>query len=121
MGKRLLSKVKDVMVTQNLPIISEEDSLTDVIHTISAGRLGLALVVKNEAVVSIITDGDLRRTIERFEKNAFDLTARDFAKLAPLSVSQDTSVEHALQFMEERGVNALVVYDSDKLVGIVKK
>ncbi|MCK8137773.1 SIS domain-containing protein [Pseudoalteromonas sp. 2CM28B] len=121
LGKRLLSKVKDVMVTQNLPIISQDDSLIDVIHTISSGKLGLALVVDNGSVISIITDGDLRRTIERYEKSAFDLKARDFAKLKPLSISEDTGVDQAFQFMDEKGVNALVVYNAGKLVGVIRK
>ncbi|CAH9061675.1 Arabinose 5-phosphate isomerase KpsF [Pseudoalteromonas haloplanktis] len=121
LGKRLLSKVKDVMVTQNLPIISQDDSLIDVIHTISSGKLGLALVVYNGSVISIITDGDLRRTIERYEKSAFDLKARDFAKLKPLSISEDTGVDQAFQFMDEKGVNALVVYNAGKLVGVIRK
>lgn len=121
LGKRLLSKVRDVMVTQNLPIVSQDDSLIDVIHTISTGKLGLALVVDGESAVSIITDGDLRRTIEHYEKNAFELKARDFAKLKPLSVSEDTSVEKAFQYMDEKGVNALVVYRSETLVGVVRK
>lgn len=121
LGKRLLSKVKDLMVTQNLPIISQDDSLIDVIHTISSGKLGLALVVENDSVISIITDGDLRRTIERYEKSAFDLKAKDFAKLKPLSISEDTGVDQAFQFMDEKGVNALVVYNTDKLVGVIRK
>lgn len=121
LGKRLLNKVRDEMVTENLPIISEGDSLTNVIHTISSGGLGLALVVKNHSVISIITDGDLRRVIEKYGKDAFDLKTKDFAKLKPLSTSADTLVAEAFELMDARGVNALVVYEKDKLVGVIKK
>lgn len=121
LGKRLLSKVKDEMVTESLPIISQDDSLINVIHTISSGKLGLALILEGQSVISIITDGDLRRTIEEHQKNAFDLKAKDFAKFQPISISADSGVEQAYSYMEQKGVGALVVYDKDKLVGIFKK
>lgn len=121
LGRRLLSKVRDEMITKDLPIICQNEPLINVIHSISSGKLGLALVVEDENVISIITDGDLRRTIEHYEKNAFDLKAKDFAKLNPLSISVDTGVEQAYEFMDGKGVNALVVYDKDKFVGIFRK
>ncbi len=121
LGKRLLNKVKDEMVSESLPIVSQNDSLINVIHAISSGKLGLALIVENKSVISIITDGDLRRTIEKYQKNAFDLKAKDFAQVSPLSTTADTRVDDALQHMEVKGVNALVVYEKDKFVGIFKK
>ncbi|MAF66722.1 MAG: arabinose-5-phosphate isomerase [Planctomycetes bacterium] len=121
LGRRLLSKVRDEMVSDNLPIISQDDSLISVIHTISSGKLGLALIIDGQSDVSIITDGDLRRTIEEHQKAAFDLRARDFAKVKPLSISADSGVEQAFEYMNEKGVSALIVYDKGNLVGILKK
>lgn len=121
LGRRLLSKVRDEMVSDNLPIISQNDSLISVIHTISSGKLGLALIIDGDTDVSIITDGDLRRTIEEHQKAAFDLRARDFAKMKPFSISADSGVEQAFEYMNEKGVSALIVYDKGNLVGILKK
>ena len=121
LGRRLLSKVRDETLTEELPIISQQEQLTNVIHTISSGKLGLALIVENEQVISIITDGDLRRGIEKYGKNVFDLRAKDLAKLNPLSISADSGIQQAYELMEESGVGALIVKDKGKLLGVFKK
>jgi len=121
LGRRLLSKVRDETLTEELPIISQQEQLTNVIHTISSGKLGLALIVENEQVISIITDGDLRRGIEKYGKNVFDLRAKDLAKLNPLSISADSGIQQAYELMEESGVGALIVKDKGKFLGVFKK
>lgn len=121
LGRRLLGKVRDEMITSNLPIVSADDRLIDVIHCISSCKLGLALVLQNDEVKSIITDGDLRRTIEKHEKNAFDLKASDLAKPNPISIQVDSAIEQAFQLMDDKGVTSLVVYDKDKFVGVMRK
>lgn len=121
LGRRLLSKVRDEMISDDLPIISPQELLTTVIHSISSGQLGLALVMENEKIVSIITDGDLRRGIEKHGKSIFDLTAKDLAKLNPLTISADSRIQQAYELMEEKGVSALVVQEKNKFVGVFKK
>ena len=121
LGRRLLSKVRDDMIEDDLPIVSPEERLTNVIHAITGGKLGLAIVMDSENDISIITDGDLRRAIEQYGKSVFDLTAKDIAKLSPLSVSLDTGVQQAYELMDDKGVSALIVKDKEKFVGIIKK
>lgn len=121
LGRRLLSKVGDEMITDELPIVSSEELLTNVINTITSGKLGLALVMDKRQVESIITDGDLRRAIEHYGKNIFDLVARDVAKPNPLSVSVDVGVQQAYELMENKGVSSLVVLNKDNFVGLLKK
>jgi arabinose-5-phosphate isomerase len=121
LGRRLLSKVRDDMATDALPIVSPQELLIDVIHSITSGKLGLALVIDEDKVVAIITDGDLRRAIEQHGKNVFDLAAKDIAKLNPLTVSLDLGVQQAYELMDEKGVGALIVQDQGKFVGVFKK
>lgn len=121
LGRRLLSKVRDEMIEDDLPIVLPEELLTNVIHSISSGKLGLAIVMDDGDVISIITDGDLRRAIEQFGKGIFDLTAKDIAKLNPLSVSLDSGIQQAYELMDDKGVSALIVTDKEKFVGIIKK
>lgn len=65
LGKKLLTNIETVMRTENLPIIASQSSLIEIISTISAGKLGLALVNEGSKTIGIITDGDLRRLIDR--------------------------------------------------------
>lgn len=120
LGRRLLSKVRDEMVTDELPIVDSDDTLLHVINTISSGKLGIALVNRNNCVDSIITDGDLRRAMEKYGKNVFDLKAVDIATLNPLSTRPDASYQVAFEMMHEKGISALLVKEGEGLVGILK-
>jgi arabinose-5-phosphate isomerase len=64
LGRRLLTRVADVMKKDNLPICRQEDSFRDVVHVINRGRLGLALVMDGEKLLGLITDGDVRRAFD---------------------------------------------------------
>jgi len=121
LGRRLLSKVQDEMVTERLPKIAINDSLLKVIDVISISGQGFALVIKNEKVHAIITDGDLRRAIEKFKKEIFELTAEDICTFEPLTISPEVSIQKAYELMECKRVNSLVVVNNDKLVGILNK
>jgi len=121
LGRRLLSKVRDEMIADDLPIVSPQELLINVINSISSGKLGLALVMDHDEVVSIITDGDLRRAIEQYGRDVFDLVAKDIAKLNPLSVSLDSGIQQAYELMDEKGIGALIVQNKGKFAGVLKK
>ncbi len=121
LGRRLLGKVKDEMITERLPYISLNDTLLKVIDVISTSGLGIALVIKNKIVHAIITDGDLRRAIEKFKKEIFELTAKDICTLKPLAISPEASIQKAYELMEDRKVNSIVVVKNSKCLGILKK
>lgn len=120
LGRRLLSKVKDEMITDELPIVLSDDSLLDVINTISSGRLGIALVDIDNCVDAIVTDGDLRRAMEKHGKNVFDLKAIDIASISPLSTTPDVSYQVAFELMHEKGISSLVVKKDKNIVGVLK-
>ncbi|MBQ4834234.1 KpsF/GutQ family sugar-phosphate isomerase [Pseudoalteromonas sp. MMG010] len=120
LGRRLLSKVKDEMVNENLPVVSSDAPLLDVINTISSGKLGIALVKNKTLINAIITDGDLRRAMEKYGKNVFDLKASDIATINPLSTTSDSSYQLAFELMHEKGISSLVVKESENIVGVLK-
>ena len=68
LGRRLLTRVENVMTSNDLPICKKENSVKEVIHTITKGKCGLAVVMENEVILGIITDGDIRRAMEEKEK-----------------------------------------------------
>ena len=122
LGRRLLSKVRDEMIIDNLPLIDIDADFSSIINVISSGQLGLALVLgANDNLEGIITDGDIRRAMETHGKNVFDLKAVDIITLDPLSITQDTSIQVAYEFMHSNNVTSLVVLDGNILVGIIKK
>lgn len=122
LGRRLLSKVKDHMRTENLPVVPPESSLALVINSMSAGRLGLALVKGNGKVQGIITDGDLRRLFEKKGKNAFDLRAFEIMTPNPKTIYQTASLKEAEQKMIDHKINSLVVIDemTEELLGVIQ-
>jgi arabinose-5-phosphate isomerase len=121
LGRRLLSKVRDEMIISELPLVSSQDSLISVIHCISSGKLGLALVKDKGAIAEIITDGDLRRAIEKYGKDIFDLVAKDISKSNPITISADSGIQQAFELMERKGISALVVQEKGEIVGVLKK
>lgn len=120
LGRRLLRKVDDEMISDCLPIISEDARVLDVIHAMSEGKLGLA-IVQREKGWGIITDGDVRRGIELYENNVFSKRAADFMSLEPAMIPSGTRVEDALILLEKRKITSLLVFDQDEIVGVFKK
>lgn len=121
LGRRLLCKVSDEMLSENLPIVTAQCQLPEVISKISSGKLGLALIVDGNAVKGIITDGDLRRAIEVHGKEAFDFTAQSICSSNPMCISPEASIQHAYEIMDDNGINALVVTNEQCLLGVFKK
>ncbi|MCG3886775.1 KpsF/GutQ family sugar-phosphate isomerase [Photobacterium leiognathi] len=121
LGRRLLSKVRDEMVKDNLPVVSINDHFSTIINVISAGQLGLCLVMNKDELVGIITDGDIRRSMETYGKNVFDLLAESIVTRSPLSISPDVSIQVAYEQMHDKNVTSLVVLEANTLVGVIKK
>ncbi|HIF9244525.1 TPA: KpsF/GutQ family sugar-phosphate isomerase [Photobacterium damselae] len=121
LGRRLLSKVRDEMVKDNLPVVSINDHFSTVINVISTGLLGLCLVMDEDELVGIITDGDIRRSMETHGKNVFDLLAESIVTRSPLSISPDVSIQVAYEQMHDKNVTSLIVLDNNLVMGIIKK
>ena len=121
LGRRLLSKVQDEMLSDSLPSVASNADFTSIIHKISSSHLGLTLVNLNDESLAIITDGDLRRAMESKGRDAFDLVAKDIATLNPASISPEAHVQEAYEVMENKGITSLIVVENNSVVGILKK
>ncbi|MGF1883305.1 KpsF/GutQ family sugar-phosphate isomerase [Vibrio splendidus] len=121
LGRRLLSKVRDEMFSDNLPSVYSDADFTSIIHKISSSHLGLTLVNLNNETLAIITDGDLRRAMESKGRDAFDLVAKDIASINPASISPEFNIQEAYEVMESKGITSLIVQESSTVVGILKK
>ncbi|MDE1005117.1 MAG: KpsF/GutQ family sugar-phosphate isomerase [Paraburkholderia fungorum] len=120
LGRRLLSRVEDEMVRRDLPFVTEQARTIEVLQTMTRGRLGVA-IVRRQTGWGVITDGDVRRAIEGFGDTLFSRNAADMMSADPTMVPVGTRVEDALILMDERQINALLVFDGDDVVGVFKK
>lgn len=120
LGRRLLSKVSDEMVTENLPLAALNARVTDILSVMSRGGLGLAIISRPNGW-GLISDGDIRRAIERYGDTVFEKTAEHLMSPDPITVSLHTRVEDALTLMENRKITRLLVSDGNDIVGVFKK
>ena len=121
LGRRLLTTVRDVMKKKNLPIISSQATIKEVIQTISEGKLGLVVIIDNNKIIGIITDGDIRRTTESREKDFFNLKAEDLMSNHPKLIYETDKLISASNIMSQHKINSLlVVNESNDLVGVVQ-
>jgi len=121
LGRRLLTTVGDVMKKKNLPIISSQATIKEVIQTISEGKLGLVVIIDNNKIIGIITDGDIRRTMESREKDFFNLKAEDLMSIHPKLIYDTDKLISASNIMSQYKINSLlVVNESNDLVGVVQ-
>ncbi len=111
LGRRLLTRVKDVMHRGDLPLLSPQQSVRDSLFTMTRGRLGLALVMDEKRLCGILTDGDLRRAMQR-HGNVLDLPISEIMSDRPICIGEDALLEDAEEAMKRRKVKALVVLDA---------
>lgn len=121
LGRRLLTKIENVMKKENLPLITKDANTKEIIHTITNGKCGLVVILENKEISGIITDGDIRRVMEEQEENFFNLSAKDIMGKNPKTIHKDEKLVTASEIMGENKINSLLVVDDNKnLVGIVQ-
>jgi arabinose-5-phosphate isomerase len=119
LGERLSLSVKDMMLDRDaVPEVTKDAALGEIITEINKLNLGLVLVTSGDSVLGIITDGDLRRALEK-GNTIYDCRAGDLMTANPLTIRQDRTAAEALEVMEHRLITALAVVDDGRLVGIV--
>lgn len=119
LGKRLLTRVKDVMHTE-LPICAPQDNMKEVIMTITQVGLGIAVVVERGSIKGVITDGDLRRAL--FNYNSFDgLSAMNVMTHSPLTINETEMFADAENIMLKTNVTSLLVVGSEGVLSGVLK
>jgi arabinose-5-phosphate isomerase len=120
LGKKL-ARVESLMHTgAAVPKVTPLTKMPDVIYEMSRKTLGVTTVVEGEKLVGVISDGDLRRLLEKRGKDALDLTAGECMTRAPKTISRQEFAATALAIMEEKKITSLVVVDrAGELEGIV--
>lgn len=120
LGKRLLTTASDVMRSDNLPVIPKEMHLGEAIIHVSKGKLGLGVSLENEKVVGLITDGDIRRAMEKWQAQFFNKTVSDIMTTSPKTVSPNTKITEIQTIMHKYKIHTVLVVDSDNhLLGVV--
>jgi len=120
LGKRL-ARVEALMHTGDaVPRVTPQTRMPDVIYEMSRKKLGVTTVVEDQKLVGVISDGDLRRLLEKRGKDVLDLTAGECMTQNPRTISRQEFAAAALAMMEEKKITSLIVVDSrGKLEGIV--
>ncbi len=120
LGRRLLTRVRDKMYTENLPFVDPKASVQDALMIMTEGRLGLALVGKADNLVGVITDGDLRRLLVKRVDIAVTAVS-DAASPMPLTIGPDEMMDAAEAKMLESRVQCLVVVnDAGHVDGVIQ-
>ncbi|MGJ3235664.1 KpsF/GutQ family sugar-phosphate isomerase [Marivirga sp.] len=120
LGRRLLMTVKDVMRSTDLPVIDPQSEMEVVIHTISNGRLGLAIIEEKGNLVGVITDGDLRRGMKNQRQSFMDMKAKDIMTSSPKFINQEMKLKKAEELMMENKINTLLVVENQKCIGVLQ-
>lgn len=120
LGKRLLTTAQDVMRSEDLPIIPKEMHLGEAIIHVSNGKLGLGVSVENNKVIGLITDGDIRRAMEKWQAKFFDQTVEDIMTRTPKMVLPNTKITEIQSIMHKYKIHTVLVCNKErKLLGVV--
>ena len=119
LGRQLLGRVKNLMTT-NVPRVKVTDSFKDLVHEMSDKHLGMTMVYEGKKCIGIITDGDLRRAIQKYDD--LHITARDVMTPSYKHIHKDALLSDALAIMDKFNITTLAVTekpDSQDIIGII--
>ena len=127
LGRRLLGKVEDIMVKDNLPFVSPNDTMQTAIEVITRGTLGVAVVMAgdkdakdNRQLVGIITDGDVRRSMQRLGQGFFSTPVSEIMSRTPKTILRSAKIVEAGEKMNHHSIHTLIVLNPDGTVcGII--
>ncbi len=118
LGKKLLLRISDMLDTTHRPLVTSDSSIKNVIIEISEKRLGVTAVIENDKVIGIITDGDIRRMLNKTETIS-GLTAKDIMTVNPKMIQSTELVSDALAILEQFSITQLVVLEKEAYKGIL--
>ncbi|MFG5105199.1 KpsF/GutQ family sugar-phosphate isomerase [Campylobacter lari] len=120
LGRKLLTRVGDLMVSNNLPMVNPESEFNELVDVMTSGKLGLCIVLENEKLVGIITDGDLRRALRANGKPRFDFKAKEIMSEKPKTIEASAMASEAEELMLKHKIKEIVVTQDEKIVGIIQ-
>lgn len=120
LGKRLLTTAQDIMKTDEMPVITPGMNLGEAIILVSKGKLGLGVAIENNLIEGLITDGDIRRAMERWKAEFFNRTVADIMTRQPKMVPPEMKVSEIQKIMNTYKIHSVLVTDGEKhLLGVV--
>ena len=118
LGRRQLCSVAELMRRQPLPCCDEHNSISDLISVMTSGRLGVAFVMREQQLIGIVTDGDLRRGLSKGQN--LNQRAHELMSEGPLSISPKKRALEAIAMMQKHKVSLLAVIENKQLVGAIQ-
>jgi len=119
LGKKLTRKVEDIMVKGNQLLVNLDNDFTQIVSAISSGRVGAIVVMDNDMVVGIITDGDVRRALEK-RSDIQNIQAKNIMSVNPQIIQGGALAVEAFRKMEEKSITQLVVVNpQNQFLGVV--
>ena len=118
LGKRLYLRVADIVGTNQKPEVTAAASVKEVIVEISEKMLGVTAVKENDEVVGVVTDGDIRRMLSKYDE-INSITARDIMTKSPKTIAPNVLAVKALEMLRQHGISQLLVMDGPQYVGII--
>ena len=120
LGRKLLAKVEEVMVQENLPFLTPNMPLSEAIEIVTNGKLGVGIVLDKEQLVGIVTDGDIRRAMLRLGQDFFTTPVSDIMAHHPKTISRAAKIVEAGETMNHYSIHSLIVLDEDnKVCGVI--
>lgn len=120
LGKRLLTKVKDAMVSTNLPVITLGQKISDTIIEISKTKQSIAVAIADGKIAGVVTDGDVRRAMHNRQDRFFDLTVEEVMSRNPKTIKETAKLSEAEKLMRQYNIHSLVVVnESNEFVGLI--
>ena len=111
LGRKLSAKVEDVMFTENLPFLTPATPMAEAIEIVTNGKLGIGVVMEEDALVGIITDGDIRRAMQRLGQQFFATPVSAIMSKNPKTISKDAKIVEAGEMMNHYSIHTLVVVE----------
>ena len=121
LGRRLLTKVRDVMKEHSGMCVTVDTDIRDVISAISRGKCGAAVILdENHVVKGVVTDGDIRRGMEEFGEKFLMIKAQDIMSASPQTIEENTMIVNAEKIMKEKRISNLLVVNHGKFSGVLE-
>lgn len=120
LGRKLLSRVSDYMVTENLPFVAEDAKLSECLLTMTDSKSGIAFVGTSNNLSGVITDGDIRRALVT-SNMSIDVTAKEIMTTAPQTTTAETYLVEAEKQLKQNKIRSLVVMDGESVIGLFEQ
>ncbi len=118
LGKQLYLTVKEMAMQNEKPFVNSDESFKNTVIEISKNRLGASAVIENEKVIGIVTDGDIRRYLEK-SSHLENVSASDIMSKNPISIESDQMASEAASLMKKNKINQLIVTENQAYIGMV--